>query len=568
MQTKMGVRLNEIISLDAFTSSEIIAGHRGMDRPVTKVNVMEVPDIVPWLQSGEFLLTTAYSIKDNIEKLNDLIPKMHEIGVAGLGIKMKRYVEELPKAVIDLSNNLGFPIIGIPVDVSFGDLITSVLTTLVNNQTSLLLQIDGFNNKLKDIMLRGGDLEEISHMISEAMNSPVAITDNLFREFVLCADDSLQSELNGIVEKVLYKRADRFKRNYKDQGIESVVDVIQGEPIERLMIPIFSEEVLYGHVIVWDFNKRVTDKMLFMMEAAVSLIALHSTKKLSVYENENKHKIEFIEELLSAQEGQQIRALEKSNYFDFDKTKAHGVVLVKTIDAPYDMRMTPNNSQVIKQLNSKLVSVVERVQRHFKDKLIYGNKSDRVIFLLSFDPYAPPEENKDQMLKFCEELNHFAKFDHIDQKIFIGVGRIYDTNKTLYKSYQEAERAIHKMELSKGKLESNVLHFDDLGIYRILSNDAIQPELFQFFMEVLGPIALYDQEKDAELIDTLKMYYKCGCNLKRVSEEMFTHYNTIIYRMQRIREIGNIDFSDSDTSLNVHVAIKILDVIQPDILNG
>jgi purine catabolism regulator len=566
MQNKMGVSIGEIISLEAFKSSDIIAGDKGINRPVTKVNVMEVPDIVPWLQSGELLLTTAYSIKDNVYKLNDLIPKMHEIGVAGLGIKMKRYIEELPASVLDLANNLGFPIIEIPMDVSFGDIITSVLTTLVNNQTSLLIQIDDFNNKLKDIMLRGGDLKEISEMISKMIDAPVAITDNLFKEYVITTDDAYLVELESIVKQMLYKRADRFKRIYKDQGIESHMDVIHGLPVKRMMIPIFSEEVLYGHVVIWDLYDQVTEKTLFMMEAAVSLIALHSTKKLSIYENENKHKIEFIEELLSPQETHQMRALEKSNYFDFDKTKAHGVVLIKTIDAPYDMRMTPNNSQVIKQLNSKLVSVVERVQRHYKGKLIYGNKSDRVIFLLSFDPYASPQENKEIMMSFCKELNTYAKFDHIDQKIYIGIGRIYNSNKTLYKSYQEAERAVHKMELSKNNQELNTLHFDDLGIYRILSNDAIQPELVQFFMEVLGPIALYDKEKDAELLNTLKMYYSCGCNLKRVSEEMFTHYNTVIYRMQRIKEIGNIDFSDADASLNVHIAIKILDVIQTDFL--
>jgi purine catabolism regulator len=84
-------------------------------------------------------------------------------------------------------------------------------------------------------------------------------------------------------------------------------------------------------------------------------------------------------------------------------------------------------------------------------------------------------------------------------------------------------------------------------------------------MEVLGPIVNYDRDKDAELLNTLKMYYACGCNLKKVSEEMYTHYNTVIYRMQRIKEIGNIDFSNPDVSLNVHIAIKIMDVIKLDL---
>ena len=161
MQNKIGVRVSEIIELDVFKGCVVLSGSKGLHRRVTKVNVMEVPDIMPWLQDGEFLMTTAYAIKDNIHKLNELIPKMHALGVGGMVIKMKRYIEELPDSVIELSNALGFPIISVPLDVSFGDLMTQVLTTIISSQSDLLNKIDYFNNQLKDMKLRGGDLKEI-----------------------------------------------------------------------------------------------------------------------------------------------------------------------------------------------------------------------------------------------------------------------------------------------------------------------------------------------------------------------------------------------------------------------
>jgi len=36
--------------------------------------------------------------------------------------------------------------------------------------------------------------------------------------------------------------------------------------------------------------------------------------------------------------------------------------------------------------------------------------------------------------------------------------------------------------------------------------------------------------------------------------------------MQRIKEIGNINFNDSNTTLNVHIALKILDVLKPELI--
>lgn len=571
MQNNIGVRISEIMQLDLFKEAEIIGGKLGLEHYITKVNVMEVPDIINWVKPGEFLLTTAYSIKDDIMKLNELIPVMKEIGVAGIGIKTKRYIDELPNSVIETADRLAFPIIGIPQDISFGDIITNILTSVVNKQTNLLIQIDDFNNRLKEIMLRGGDLYEIAKMIHDVVDAPIAITEDIFKDFVIVASPEQTKMIEPLVEQLILNRNAKYKKTIRDFGIEHFEDYFGDQMVNRLMIPIFSADVLYGHVIIWNVNDNIADTTLFMIEAAVSLIALNSAKKLSVYENENKHKIEFIEELLSDQESHHLRAIEKATYFDFNKNNVYGVVLVSINETVTDVKYTPNNSKILKQLNSKLISVVERLHRSYKGELIYGNKSDRVIFLMGFDYLYDEAKMKQEMIQFSHDLLSFSKLENIHNKISIGIGRTYGNYRELYNSYREANRSIQKLNLggiarqgTGSELDHKILHFDDLGIYRILSNEVIQPELYQFFMETLGPIVAYDREKDADLLQTLKMYFSCGCNLKKVSEEMYTHYNTVIYRMQRIKEIGNIDFNDPNVTLNVHIALKILDVLNPE----
>lgn len=559
MQNKVGVKVSEILELDFFKNATVLCGEKGLDNYIAKVNVMEVPDIIDWVKPGEFLLTTAYSIKDDILKLNELIPVMKRIGVAGLGIKTKRYIEKLPQSVLDTANTHDLPVISIPLELSYGDIISNILTSVVNRQMKVLVQIDEFNTRLKEIMLRGGELNEIASMIEGVVNAPVAIYEEIFKDYVCLAEKQYQPTLNNIIESVFIKRTSRSRQVY---GIKEHEDLIDGVSVKRLMIPIYSDEISYGYVIIWDVNNNIPDATLVMIEAATSLIALNSSKKLSVYENENKHKIDFIEELLSSQETQQMRAVEKASYFDFNIGHVYGVLLV-SIDKTYtEVAITPNNTKMLKQLNSKLISVVERLHRFFKGEMIYGNKSDRVIFLLGYDRSIDEACMKKNMIQVGEELLKFASLENIHNKISVGLGRTYCDYKDLYKSYREAQRSVYKMGLSEEN--KNILHFDELGIYRILSNEEIQPEIQQFFVETLGNIVAYDREKDAELLETLKMYYACGCNLKRVSEELYTHYNTVIYRIQRIKEIGNIDFSDPNVSLNVHIALKILDVINLD----
>jgi purine catabolism regulator len=562
MHKRIGVKVSEILEQDYFKDARIICGHGGVDRYITGVNVMEVPDIVDWIKPTEFLLTTAYSIKDDLLKLNELIPVMKKVGVAGLGIKTKRYVDDLPKSVLDTANALDFPVIQLPLEMSFGDIISQVLTFVVNKQTNMLIQIDEFNSRLKAIMLKDGNLNEIALMINEVVSAPVAITDNVFKDYTIASDNSDTHHFNKIIERLLNKKSAKFSHNLEKLAIYYEEDMIAGNPIRRVMIPIYTHNILYGNVIIWDVNNKISESMLFVIESAISLIALNSSKKMSVYENENKHKIEFIEELLSDQESRQLQAVEKAAYFNFDISNAYGVMMTSINKEHTEIVRTPNNAEMQKQLNSKLIRVVERLHRQYKGEMIYGNKSDRVVFLMGFDHSMNKGEMKDKLIKLSDDFLSCARMENMHNKLSIGLGRIYSDYKDLHKSYHEAKKAIQKIDLNKGT--KNVIHFDELGLFRILSCDEIQPELQQFFIEALGPIVAYDREKNADLLETLKKYYECGCSLKKVSEEMFTHYNTVIYRIQRIKEIGNIDFSDPNVSLNIHIALKILDVINLD----
>lgn len=79
---------------------------------------------------------------------------------------------------------------------------------------------------------------------------------------------------------------------------------------------------------------------------------------------------------------------------------------------------------------------------------------------------------------------------------------------------------------------------------------------------MLGSLVEYDKEKGTDLVLTLTKYFETQGNLKEMSEELFIHYNTVVYRLQRIREITGIDLDDYEERLNLQIALKILDMIR------
>jgi purine catabolism regulator len=567
MESVIGIRVRDLIEITVLKESHVLAGSNGLDKLVTKVNVMEVPDIVDWVQPGEFLLTTAYSIKDDIERLNDMIPVMSKIGLAGMGIKTKRFIDSLPASVLKTAEDHQFPLIEIPFDVSYSDIMMPVMSELLSRQSAVISQVNDFNRRVTRVMLRGGSLQEIARAINKSVGIPVAIVEPLFKTVVVSSPEPLRELLTTRAELFLETAFGQEMPLHSEEFPEGGPPMLslQGGRLSRVVIPITSDDRHYGWVILWETIKKLNKMEISVIEASTPLIALDLLKKMSIYESANRHKVEFFDDLLSQEEVRQHRAVEHAVYMDFNLNLAYGVVVADFDTSTASLRMTPNNATFIQTIGTKMVSIVERLTRTYKGRVHYAQKSDKLLMVFGQTKDTPDDKSKEAIMKFAGEILQSAELEGLKDVVSVGVGRNYKALNSLYKSRSEAVRALanHHLCAEKGR----AVHYDALGIYKLLSYEELEPELLSFFREVLEPLAIYDRDKDTNLLETLKLYFECGSNLKRVSEEMYTHYNTIIYRMQRIREISGLNLDDPATRLNVQIALKIMDLIKRDLGN-
>src|SRR5450432_1422139 len=97
------LKVRELLDLPSLAGSEVLAGIGGLDLLVTRINVMEVPDILPWVKPHELLLTTGFPLRDadtgqpfEAAALVELVEGLADRGVAALGVKAGRYLDALP----------------------------------------------------------------------------------------------------------------------------------------------------------------------------------------------------------------------------------------------------------------------------------------------------------------------------------------------------------------------------------------------------------------------------------------------------------------------------------------
>lgn len=551
MYSYLGISLENLLAMDALRGTKILAGAAGISKRITKVNVMEVPDIIDWVSEGEFLITTAYSIKDNITVLSDIIPKLKEKGVVGLGLKVGRYVSELPDRIISLADSIGFPVIALPFCISHTDLISVILTEVINNQMNMLIKMEDFNREVMDIMMKGGGIREIAKKLYDNIENSLAIYESMNGNCEIVCDENVDK---AAIEKIIYRQIGN-----ESKGIERrTQDNINGKYFDRITIPIVIEKVEYGFIFIWVDNRVLTPLDNMLIESYVHIIALEFVKKLSLHNMESNYKLEFFDDLLCNDELRQKNALEKSKTFNFNKELKYSVLIILLKD------LHKSNNQQCKKINfvqeniSSLLFIINRKAKQHNGRVIYVDKSDRLLVLYGSEAEKKNDDIKREIINFCEEILKEALKKFEKNQLAIGIGRCVENANLLWKSHEQARLIVEN--LSRTNMES-IMHYDDLGLYRILSYEGLQKELLEFYGDTIKPLIEYDKSNNSELVKTLKYYFMYNGNMKKIAEKMYLHYNTIIYRLQKIREITKLDIDDCDSRLNLEVALKAIELI-------
>ena len=545
MDANYGISMNSILRMEILQDAKLLAGTSGTDQIVTSVNVMVDPNVVNLVSGGELLVSTAYAVRENLPQLLELIPQLKQRGVVALGLKFNSYINEIPQEILILCDTLSFPLFEIPNSISFSQLITPIMTTIVNNQAQMLGDIYELQKALTATMLSGGGLQSIVQTLFDRFGNSIAIYNDFFSSFVLACSDRRRESITRRMEDLV--RVGSSGRETVSLMSSREVDNVDSLICNKIIIPIYSDKKKYGSIYIWEDNREITNVDLAVLEASTSLIALDMIKKISMYEMENNHKASFLDDLLVHDEERQRKSLANAEYFDFDVDAEHRVAVIRVLSG----NSTIGNSSLYKTNNS-IVNILRRVSRDSSIKVLFVNKCDSIVLVFEL-PVHEGGNYLQQLHSFVDSAMNALEAEGILSMVSIGMGRSYADATNLWKSFNEAGRAAACWNIDDVRIHS----YEDLGVYRFLSYEVLRPELVLFYNETLKVLVDYDHDRDSELVHTLSLYFRCGGNLKRLAEEMGVHYNTVAYRIQRIKELAHVSFDNADQMLNLQIALKI-----------
>ena len=124
-------------SLIAELGLELACGHESAHTHVRWVHSTELPDPTPWLRGGELLLTTGMQL-ERASVQRELIDRLADHDIAGLGFGTGFTHKRLPAALVNAARKRSFPLFEVPYELPFIAITERAFAQLVNERYEML----------------------------------------------------------------------------------------------------------------------------------------------------------------------------------------------------------------------------------------------------------------------------------------------------------------------------------------------------------------------------------------------------------------------------------------------
>lgn len=154
--------------------------------------------------------------------------------------------------------------------------------------------------------------------------------------------------------------------------------------------------------------------------------------------------------------------------------------------------------------------------------------------------------------QFLHQLNH--RFKVVPERY--GGGLSFDRYDLVSASYQEALTVL-QMKQRYPKAMLNCHQYEDLGYYRYLGDMQLLQKKHPCEQLCVTKLREYDDQHHTNLLQTLYIYLAEDCNVKQAADQLHVHTNTLIYRMKRVFEIGDMNLTNMEVKLTLYLELKL-----------
>jgi PucR family transcriptional regulator, purine catabolism regulatory protein len=542
----VGITVRDAMLIGGLTECKVIAGKKGLDREIEYVSVMEVPDVIQWLKGNDLLLTSLYAIKDNPSAIKDLVRQLSEKGSSGLALKTQQFIGRIPEIIISEGDRLQFPIIEINTQVSYLDIMTPLMNRILNKSILEHENLENFFKWITELAMAGKGIHSIVSAIEKLTGNMVTVESEIV-------------QMEGITKNLPISPLSREQKNeFKtSKRTMTMTRYLNKKQIPCLVTPLILNEMIYSYITCWKTQNEFHERDFLVLERAIPLMALEFLKVKTKLDVEQTFKDDFLNDILSGEWVDKDEVLHKARSFGWDLTQDYQVFVIDIDHLNSKLNDQAEHAVTYQEMKRKFIHKVKNIFAFLSKDVIVTSRKDCIVVLypISHLSKTQGEQYKTEISKLAETVQSKLRQEFKEINVSVGCGRCKSGLEGIYTGYEEAAAVI---KIGRIVWERNFsAHFNDLGLYRILSQFHDKRELETIYAETVGRLVEYDKENRSNLLETLAAYFHCNGGLIETSKELFVHVNTIKYRLSKIEQLSGCRIQNSEERLWLHIGLKL-----------
>lgn len=493
--------------LATLPDTPIYAGHSGLDKPINTISFIDSPSSVDWLNGGEVILTTAFLYKENAEMQTRFVQKLIDMGVVALGIKIGRYIEELPAAVLDIANKNSFPIFCVSFDTVWSEIFTAFHSLRMDKKTE--------RNILSTEMITFDKLFRSSNWDNEAIRSnfvkcigvTAVIVDGEYNILSGNNGQSIEALQAYCLRRQKYKTEDDPPRQFTahTKNHLKIFDVALYDD-ERLILCADGGEDIRENELRWItmLYESIRIKNKFMQDTP------------GLWRN-------FLTECIMG--GSEENLVDYARVLNL-KEEQIGTILLFAGDA--SSGALDEFKRQLRPLLSEGTAMIHSAEIADEIIVLYGRSDVQEAY-----PF----------LSELRSLLEKAALQFPESRVWVGES----TNRV------EHLKTIFGQAKTARELGTLLLPGENVVLYRDLSAITLLQGSGFDYSEITF---LNDHITSFDACKTLEIFLESG-NIKRAAEFSFIHDNTMRYRIQKLEQCLNLDLSKPLNRINLLLKVKL-----------
>lgn len=533
-----GISVRAVLGSPCLANAHVMAGERGLDRVVQRLSIMEPGAGLPWTTPHELLLTTGPPLGKTAEELAGLMTELERRQIAAVAVRLGRRTDDLPPEMLAAADRLGLPIVRLPEEVAFDDIVNHLLTELLNCHEAVLARSEEAHRALVNVVLAGGGLSTLTSELSALLGGTVLVTTPDGR--VLAQSDPPQGRPRM---PECFDTSGRFRVERFKHGLHS----LQERGARVALVPVLAGALDHGRVVLIAGERPVDGSDVHVLERAAATAALVITKELAVAAVESKYQVDFLRDLLAGRAGEPEHTVPHCAALGWDIDRPVAVVVAE-LDTGQDPGPQPRG---LRPVHERFATAWTMVVREHDPQAAVCGFSQEVVVVMGADDAAAASRTVRQMVA------HVSGDGGGGRRTFsTGVSRVIERPALLPQAYEQARRAARVGRQMHGP--GAIADFDSLGVYRLLSLVPDSAELSAFVRETLRELATRDDQEAADLRTTLQVLLDNNLNVAETARALHFHYNTLRYRIGKLERLLGSFTTDPHLRLNLALALQVL----------